>query len=78
MAPINLKTRLSYGLNFIKDLYLFNIDNLVLSIDYKYTDKYLDWDGSKNSFQKSTDLMNVLLKKNGIMIFSFKHKKFLE
>ena len=53
----------SYGLNFIKDLYLFNIDNLVLSIDYKYTDKYLDWDGSKNSFQKSTDLMNVLLKK---------------
>ena len=30
----------------------------------KYTGKYIDWDGSKNSRQKSTDIIDLSLTKN--------------
>ena len=33
-------------------------------LDYKYTGKYIDWDGSKNSSQKSTDIINLSFSKN--------------
>ena len=35
-----------------------------MNLNYKYTGKYIDWDGSKNSFQKSTDIMDISLSKN--------------
>ena len=55
---------LSYGLNYRKKIDskkygLFNFD-----LNYKYTGKFIDYDGSKNSFQKSTDLIDLSIKKN--------------
>ena len=55
---------LSYGLN-LREKFKFNPIGLVnLNLNYKYTGKYLDWDGSQNSFQKSTDLMNISISKS--------------
>ncbi len=50
----------SYSKKFNSNLYgLFN-----LNLNYKYTGRFRDWDGSKNSFQKSTDILDVSLTKN--------------
>ena len=54
----------SYGFNLTKNLNLMEVKNLTLTLDYKYTGKYLDWDGSKNSFQKSTDLLDLVITKD--------------
>ena len=35
-----------------------------MNLNYKYTGKYIDWDGEKNSRQKSTDLVDLSIKKN--------------
>ena len=52
---------------------LYNIHNKINSkkhgpfdiiLNYRHTGKYVDYDGSKNSKQKSTDLINLLIKKN--------------
>ena len=34
------------------------------NLNYKYTGKFVDWDGSANSKQKSTDLVDISLKRN--------------
>ena len=54
---------LSYGFSFLKEIDILTIEDLSLNINYKYTGKYLDWNGSGNSFQKSTDLVDLNLKK---------------
>ena len=33
-------------------------------MNYKYTGQFIDWDGSANSRQKSTDLLDLSIKKN--------------
>ena len=33
-------------------------------MNYKHTGKFIDYDGSKNSRQKSTDLLDLSIKKN--------------
>ncbi len=33
-------------------------------MNYRHTGKYIDWDGAKNSSQKSTDLINMSITKN--------------
>ena len=44
-----------------------------LNLNYKYTGKYIDWDGSKNSRQKSTDIIDLSITKNILRsTFSFK------
>ena len=35
-----------------------------LNLYYKYTGNYIDWNGSSNSFQKSTDILDMSVKKN--------------
>ena len=35
-----------------------------LNLNYKYTGQYIDWDGSANSRQKSTDIIDLALTKN--------------
>jgi vitamin B12 transporter len=55
---------LSYGLNYSKKINLKKFGPLKLNINYKYTGKFIDWDGSKNSSQKSTDLVHLIIKKN--------------
>ena len=50
-----------------------------LNLNYKYTGKYIDWDGSKNSRQKSTDIVDIFLTKDlfGI-IYSLKISNLLD
>jgi outer membrane cobalamin receptor len=55
---------LTYGSNFSKKI-LFNKYGLFnINLNYKFTDRYLDWDGSANTFQKSTNLIDLSIKKN--------------
>ena len=54
---------LSYGLNYSKKINLNKFGPLKFNINYKYTGKFIDWDGSKNSRQKSTDLIDLTIKK---------------
>ena len=35
-----------------------------LNLNFKHTGKYIDWDGSKNSRQKSTDILDMSFTKN--------------
>ncbi len=54
---------LSYGFNFGKK-YLFDaLGEIDLKLNYKYTGEFLDWDGSANTFQKSTNIADMFLSK---------------
>ena len=55
---------LSYGINLIRKFNFLKINDLVSNLNYKYTGKYLDWNGSSNSFQKSTDIVDLAIKKD--------------
>ena len=35
-----------------------------MNLNYKYTGKFIDYDGSKNSRQKSTDLLDLSISKD--------------
>ena len=55
---------LSYGFNFGKKYFFEILGEIDLKLNYKYTGKFLDWDGSANTFQKSTNLADLMLSKN--------------
>jgi vitamin B12 transporter len=55
---------LTYGSNFSKKFLFKNYGPFNLNLNYKFTDRYLDWDGSANTFQKSTNLIDLSIKKN--------------
>lgn len=55
---------LSFGLNYSRIKLPSIIGNINFNLNYKYTGKYIDWDGSKNSKQKSTDILNMSFTKN--------------
>ena len=55
---------LSYGLNYSKKFLSEKFGSFDLYLNYKHTGEFLDWDGSKNSFQKSTDLAGISIRKN--------------
>lgn len=55
---------LSYGANYSKKISLSPVGPFNINFNYKYTGPYIDWDGSKNSRQKSTDIMDLSLTKN--------------
>ena len=55
---------LVYGFNFLKKNLDSPIGLINASLNYKHSGKYTDWDGSKNSKQKSTDLLDLSLTKN--------------
>ena len=59
----NRRTDLTFGANYKKIIRESLIGNFNLNFNYKYTGKYIDWDGSKNSKQKSTDIIDVSLNK---------------
>ncbi len=54
---------LSYGANLNKKYYLDYFGNFNLNLNYKHTGKYIDWDGDKNSRQKSTDILDLSFNK---------------
>ncbi len=55
---------LSYGLNLYNKINSKKYGPFDIILNYRYTGKYVDYDGSKNSKQKSTDLIDLLIKKN--------------
>lgn len=70
----NRRPDLSYGFNYSKKIDLNKFGPFKFNIYYKYTGKFIDYDGSKNSRQKSTDLVDLSIKKNfygNIMSFDF-------
>ena len=55
---------LSYGANYSKKIESNLYGPFNLNLNYKYTGQFIDYDGSKNSRQKSTDLVDLSIKKN--------------
>ena len=55
---------LSYGANYSKKILLSSVGPFTINLNYKYTGQYIDWDGSANSRQKSTDIVNLSLTKS--------------
>ena len=55
---------LSYGVNYSKKFESKLYGLLNLNLNYKYTGKFIDWDGVKNSRQKSSDIVDVSLTTN--------------
>ena len=55
---------LSYGVNYSKKILLNKYGPFNLNLNYKHTGQFIDYDGSKNSRQKSTDLVDLSIKKN--------------
>ncbi len=55
---------LTYGINLKKELQSSILGPINLNLNFKHTGKYIDWDGSKNSRQKSTDILDMSFTKN--------------
>jgi len=55
---------LSHGINFSKKIKTDLYGSFNINLNYRYTGQYVDWDGSQNSKQKSTDLVNMLISKD--------------
>ena len=55
---------LSFGFNYLKKNLPSPIGKLSINLNYRHTGKYVDWDGSKNSKQKTTDLLDLNITKN--------------
>ena len=55
---------LSYGLNLSQKIDSKNYGIMNLIFNYKHTGKYDDYNGSKNTMQKSTDLIDLSINKN--------------
>ena len=60
----NRRPDLSYGANYSKKILLSSLGPFNINLNYKYTGQYIDWDGSTNSKQKSTDIIDLSLSKN--------------
>ena len=59
----NRRPDLSYGVNYFKKINKSLLGEFMLNMNYKYTGKYIDWDGSKNSKQKSVGIIDLSLRK---------------
>ena len=55
---------LSYGVNYSKKIDSSIYGPFNINLSYKHTGQFIDYDGSKNSRQKSTDLVDLSIKKN--------------
>ena len=55
---------LYYGLNYSITELPSPFGNINIILNYKHTGKFIDWDGSANSKQKSTDLLDLSLTKS--------------
>ena len=65
----NRRPDLSYGAKYRSKIFDNYIDDLNINLAYKHTGKYTDWDGSANTIQKSTDLVDLNLNKGFLEMF---------
>jgi len=54
---------LTYGARYSKKILTNTMGPFNLNLNYKYTGKYIDYDGAKNSSQKSTNIIDMSLTK---------------
>ena len=59
----NRRPDLSYGANYSAKVKNSPIGELMMNVNCKYTGNYTDWDGVKNSKQKSVNIVNLTLNK---------------
>ena len=59
----NRRPDLNYGSNYLKKFVSSSIGAFNLNLNYKYTGKHTDYDGAKNTRQKSTDIVNLSFSK---------------
>ena len=59
----NRRPDLSYGAKYFKKIRKSPIGEIIMNMNYKHTGKYTDWDGSKNTAQKSVDLIDLSFNK---------------
>jgi outer membrane receptor protein involved in Fe transport len=59
----NRRPDLSYGANYSSKVKNSPLGEFTFNLNYKYTGNYTDWDGTKNSKQKSVDIVNLTLNK---------------
>jgi outer membrane receptor protein involved in Fe transport len=59
----NRRPDLNYGSNYLKKFVSSPIGAFNLNLNYKYTGKHTDYDGAKNTRQKSTDIVNLSFSK---------------
>ena len=59
----NRRPDLSYGANYSAKIKNSPIGEFLMNMNYRYTGNYTDWDGIKNSKQKSVDLIDLSLSK---------------
>ncbi len=59
----NRRPDLTYGASYFTKIEKSLIGEFMMNMNYKYTGKYTDWDGAKNSRQKSVDLIDLSLRK---------------
>ena len=59
----NRRPDLSYGANYSAKIKNSPIGELMMNVYYKHTGNYTDWDGVKNSKQKSVNIVNLTLNK---------------
>lgn len=70
---------LTYGASYLKEIKKSPIGELNIFLNYKHTGKYVDWDGAKNSKQKSTDILDISFNKKILNnIFSLNITNFLD
>jgi len=59
----NRRPDLSYGAKYSSKIKNSPIGEFLMNMNYRYTGNYTDWDGAKNSKQKSVDLIDLSLSK---------------
>ena len=63
-GPNSRRPDLSYGADYFRKFIIPEYGPFNLNLNYKYTGNYIDWNGSSNSFQKSTDILDMSVTKN--------------
>ena len=63
-GPNSRRPDLSYGVDYFKKFNLTEYGQFDLNLSHRYIGDHIDWTGSKNSFVKSVDLVEMLIKKN--------------
>ncbi len=62
--PNSRRPDLSYGVDYYKKFDLPEYGPFDLNISHRYIGNHIDWTGSKNSFVKSVDLVEMSIRKN--------------
>ena len=63
-GPNSRRPDLSYGIDYLKKFNFYKFGPIELNLSHRFIGDHLDWTGSKNSFVKSVDLVDMSLRKD--------------